>query len=200
MDINPSDIIKSIKTFPPFQWREEGKKFISNQIDGYGSLGFCSANPNGGVHLRLDCNDFRIFCDTSIGEYPQFSKLSLGNKIYYKGEIKEVRPDINGIMMMNCEFDFLPSLVEKESLPDALTINMFNDLYEAVKIKLKLKSYQDFEKWLFESKKIQYIDCRSSRGKETILGHIRNCIHHKDHGIYTKSQLSDAINILKQII
>ena len=67
--------------------------------------------------------------------------------------------------------------------------------------KLELKfggKYKDIDSWLMKKlPEIPVIECK--RRKETLPTHVRHCIHHSEHGEYTKKELQTSINALKKL-
>jgi len=57
------------------------------------------------------------------------------------------------------------------------------------------------DEWLINNKKLKVIKCANARGKrETLIGHIRNCIHHHKHGTFTPKELIRANKLLEEYI
>ena len=77
----------------------------------------------------------------------------------------------------------------------------FIKMYEKLENKIKITNASEIDSWLIKNKNLTAIKCLSSRGKiETIIGHIRHCLHHKKHGTYTTKELTKAIKILSQAL
>jgi len=74
----------------------------------------------------------------------------------------------------------------------------FNSLYEEIRIALGTNSPTAFDSWLITKGERTKYNCRSARNDETLIGHIRNCIHHKQHGHFSQPQLANAIRWLKK--
>lgn len=74
----------------------------------------------------------------------------------------------------------------------------FNSLYEETRIALGLRSPAAFDTWLIANSWKQRHNCSRGRGDETIIGHIRHCIHHREHGHYSQPQLAAAIRFIKK--
>lgn len=74
----------------------------------------------------------------------------------------------------------------------------FNSLYEEIRIALGTNSPTAFDSWLIAKGERTEYNCRTARNDETLIGHIRNCIHHKQHGHFSQPQLANAIRWLKK--
>lgn len=77
----------------------------------------------------------------------------------------------------------------------------FRKMYEKLESKTKITNTAKIDEWIVKNFSLQIIKCPNSRGKkETIIGHIRHCIHHKKHGIFTIKDLTNANKILQQAL
>lgn len=74
----------------------------------------------------------------------------------------------------------------------------FNNLYDKLELKFQ-SNFRNIDRFLTKNEpNIKVLYC--SRGKETLLTHIRHSIHHADHPQgYTKSDLSEAIKTLLKL-
>ncbi|OGN21394.1 MAG: hypothetical protein A2915_00985 [Candidatus Yanofskybacteria bacterium RIFCSPLOWO2_01_FULL_41_34] len=77
----------------------------------------------------------------------------------------------------------------------------FKQMYEKIRTKQRITSIAGFDQWLIGAHKLKSIKCPKARGKkETVVGHIRNCIHHRDHGTFTPKKLTMANKLLERIL
>lgn len=77
----------------------------------------------------------------------------------------------------------------------------FKQMYEKIKTKQKITSIAGFDQWLISAQGLKDIKCSKARGqKETIIGHIRNCIHHNDHSSFSPKELAKANKLLEKIL
>lgn len=66
----------------------------------------------------------------------------------------------------------------------------------------RFRNIFDFDQWLINDQGFQDIKCPQSRGKkqETIIGHIRHCIHHPPHGSFSPQKIKEANRSLERIL
>ncbi|MBU1102133.1 DUF262 domain-containing protein [Patescibacteria group bacterium] len=86
--------------------------------------------------------------------------------------------------------------------PEPSPEERFQNLYGKLEIRFK-SDFNKIDKWLKnKSSRIEFINCRSSRGtfKESLPTHIRHRMHHHEHPEYKKSQLVTAIKILESVL
>lgn len=74
-------------------------------------------------------------------------------------------------------------------------------MYNSVRNILKITTVAGFDDWLIKNSWLKEINCSKSRGKkETMAGHIRNCIHYKEHGSFTTKNLIKTNKILEELL
>ena len=77
----------------------------------------------------------------------------------------------------------------------------FEKMYNKTRNILKIKTVSAFDDWLIRNAGLKDIKCPKARGKrETIVGHIRNCIHYKEHGSLVPKNLVAANKVLAKIL
>lgn len=77
----------------------------------------------------------------------------------------------------------------------------FEKMYNKARIALKIKTVSAFDDWLIKNLGLKDIKCPKARGKkETIVGHIRNCIHYREHGSFVPKNLVMANKLLTKIL
>lgn len=77
----------------------------------------------------------------------------------------------------------------------------FEKMYNEARNILKIKTVAAFDDWLIKNAGLKDIKCPKARGKrETIVGHIRNCIHYKEHGSLVPKNLVAANKVLAKIL
>jgi hypothetical protein len=74
----------------------------------------------------------------------------------------------------------------------------FNAVYEEIRIAMGLRGPTAFDAWLISGLWKPRNSCPKARGNETIIGHIRNCIHHREHGRFSRPQLAAALRFMKK--
>ncbi|MGH9872671.1 MAG: DUF262 domain-containing protein [Pyrinomonadaceae bacterium] len=74
----------------------------------------------------------------------------------------------------------------------------FSTMYEEIRIALGMNNSAAFDSWLITQGERSKYKCRTARNDETLIGHIRHCIHHSRHGRYSKPQLANALRWLKK--
>ena len=77
----------------------------------------------------------------------------------------------------------------------------FEKMYGKARKILKITTVAGFDDWLIKHTKLKDIKCPNARGKrETMIGHIRNCIHYKEHGSFAPRKLTTANKLLEKIL
>lgn len=77
----------------------------------------------------------------------------------------------------------------------------FRQMYAKAQKKVGIISVAGFDDWLIKNRGLKDIKCSKARGKiETLIGHIRNCIHHKEHGSFSPRSLAKANKILNGVL
>lgn len=77
----------------------------------------------------------------------------------------------------------------------------FEKMYNRARMVLKIKTVAAFDDWLIKNAGLKDIRCSKARGKkETMVGHIRNCIHYKEHGSVVPKNLVAANKLLTKIL
>ena len=167
-------------------------------------MGYANEKAAGIGYIRIDGPGCRIFCDVNLDMYPGFADLNLGQKVIFVGKIGQVQPDIDAILLSDCKIDFseAATMGKREAVLNSSTRSLFEEMYDKARVKLGIKNSTEFDKWLMQHKQLQDVKCPASpRGKkETIIGHIRNCIHYSEHGTCSQEDLSNALVILKEIL
>lgn len=76
----------------------------------------------------------------------------------------------------------------------------FEKMYNKARKILKITTVAGFDDWLIKNAGLKDIRCPKARGKkETAIGHIRNCIHYKEHGALVPRNLTKAIKVLEKV-
>lgn len=77
----------------------------------------------------------------------------------------------------------------------------FRKTYEKVRKQLKITTVSGFDEWLISNLHLKAIKCSKARAKrETLIGHIRNCIHYSEHGSFTPKDLTRANKLLEKAL
>ncbi len=77
----------------------------------------------------------------------------------------------------------------------------FEKMYNETRNILKIKTVAAFDDWLIKNAGLKDIQCPKAHGKkETTVGHIRNCIHYKEHGSFIPKNLIKANKLLKKTL
>ena len=77
----------------------------------------------------------------------------------------------------------------------------FEKMYNQARKILRITTVAGFDDWLIKNAGLKYMRCPRARGKkETVIGHIRNCIHYKEHGSLVPRNLTKAIKALEKVV
>lgn len=119
-----------------------------------------------------------------------------------------VRQGQDKIKSVNIRHDILmKKLGEKNKFfykllyPQISPRDYFEKMYSGARKSLKITNVSEFDNWLVKNTELKDINCSKARGKkETIVGHIRNCIHYEEHGSINPKDLTKAIKVLEKIV
>lgn len=77
----------------------------------------------------------------------------------------------------------------------------FKKMYEKARKQLKITTVSGFDEWLINNLHLKAIRCSKARAKrETLVGHIRNCIHYSEHSSFVPKDLTRANKLLEKTL
>lgn len=148
---------------------------------------------------------FKKFVESIQNEFKKDPDKRDSSIISYQTAVTQGADKIRSVKLRNdillkrlaLESSFFSDLLNPTRSPE----DIFKELYSKLEKFSKKDTVADVDSFLISNSYFKQKSCKSARKTiETIVGHIRNCIHHSKHGTYSKKQILLAIRKLEIIL